>query len=120
MPLTSREKLRIIAPEQADTGDAVVDFHLSIAASRVGAGAFGDLYEQGVLYLAAHLLTLRDRGMGGTAAGGALASVKTGDLSVGFAGVMGSGGGDESLHTTTYGREFLAIRTQAVAGPYIG
>jgi hypothetical protein len=105
----SRELLKAIAPELEGETDERLDTFLELASQRVGPKAFGKLYAQAVVYLAAHLLTLSNRARdAGVAAAGPVTSVGTGGLSLSFG--AASSMGDESLSSTIYGLEFLEIR----------
>ena len=54
-----------IAPELADTADAAQTAILAMARRLCNAAAFGELYADGVRYLAAHLATIgRNKGRG--------------------------------------------------------
>src|SRR5690606_23805009 len=77
----------------------------------------GRVYAQAVAYLAAHLAVLSQRAAfaagAGVVGGGPVAGVTTGGLSVSFGQAQvtaASSLGDESLKTTAYGLEFLALR----------
>lgn len=109
--------LKALAPQYASEPDDTLEVFLSMAAEQMDAEAWGTLYEQGAAYLAAHLLTLRDRGQqaaGHGGAAGAVTSVSEGDQSIGYAG----GGStaqtptEEALSSTTYGEQFLQLRGQ--------
>jgi hypothetical protein len=49
-------------PEFADTDDTLVMQKLKAAETRIAAGSWGDSYNQGVMYLAAHLLSIAPSG----------------------------------------------------------
>ncbi len=114
----SVELIRTIAPDLADVSDASLDAFLELAAQRISPGVFGRVYAQAVAYLAAHLAVLSQRAAfaagAGVVGGGPVAGVTTGGLSVSFGQAQvtaASSLGDESLKTTAYGLEFLALRS---------
>ena len=104
-----------IAPELE--GDEHLETFVELAAGRLSAKVFGARYPEAVAYLAAHLLTMSKRvSENGVASGGAVASVSTGGLSLSFGQSNGqSSAADESLKSTHYGQEFLAIRATRAA-----
>lgn len=113
----SVQLIRAIAPDLADVDDVALDTFLELAAQRISQSVFGSVYVQAVSYLAAHLAVLSQRAAlaagAGVVGGGPVAGVTTGGLSVSFGQAQVtamSGLGDESLKTTAYGLEFLALR----------
>ena len=119
--MTTLATLKAVAPELNpgdDSADARLNLFLEMAVSRLHARAWGNVYEQAVVYLAAHLITLSNRASeDGTAAPGALATITTGDQSRSFAsrGAPSLSTEDAALATTTYGEQFLALRATRVA-----
>lgn len=129
--MTTPALVRILAPEYVAEDDTTLQVFLDLAAARLDAAAFGNVYAQANAYLAAHILTIARRGVAGAAgsgagagqgASGAVTAISTGDWSVSFAGGMnGSEGGvdtlaESSLMTTRFGKEFLALRRTRQAG----
>jgi len=109
-----------LVPEAAGVADAVLTRFLGYAALRVDATAWGGYYEMGVVYLAGHMLAVSALGASagsGSAAAGPVASDKAGDLARGYGALAGISGSDALFATTAYGREYLALRAQAVVGP---
>jgi len=119
--VSSIQTLKAIAPQFASEPDDTLEVFLSMAAERMDAKAWGKLYEQGAAYLAAHLLTLRDRGDmaagHGGGAGGGITSVSEGGQSISY----GGGGqnastlSEEALASTQYGQQYLQLRGQLAA-----
>lgn len=105
--------LRTLGPELVGVDDATCNTLLGFAAQRLDASIWGELYQQGCVYMALHLLTLRAR-TASVAAGGAgtgpVVRVKAGDLEVGYGAAVGVLSPDAVLATTPYGIEFLALR----------
>lgn len=99
--------LKVIAPEigAKETASAFID----MAAERCGVSYFGELWNQAVANLAAHIATLSDRD-GGDA--GAIASRREGDLSVGYS----AGSGDDDFLATLYGRAYWLLLKQCGKG----
>lgn len=119
--MSALSTLRLIAPEYASIADAVVEEWLGLAiASIAGADQWGGVYDQAVANLAAHLMARAGVGTtpapgDGSANSGAITSVRTGDLAVGYGNVggVGAGGaglGDDDYTTTKYGMRYLALR----------
>lgn len=99
----------IIAPEFS--GEDPAPF-LEMAAQRISARFFGELYPQAQAYLAAHLMALAKRsaaggGVGGTV--GAIASATTGGVSVSYQTTADFGVRGSSLSTTPYGLAYLEL-----------
>lgn len=109
--------------------DIAADTFLSMAAEQMSATVWGGLFGQGAAFLAAHMMTLRDRavaagGLGAGAAGGGagpVSSMSEGGLSVSWAGVAsGSGSTEESeLAATSYGARYLALQAKLVTTPVV-
>ncbi len=118
----SLQLIRAIAPDLADVDNATLETFVELAAQRISQSVFGHVYAQAVAYLAAHLAVLSQRAAlaagAGVVGGGPIAGVTTGGLSVSFGAhstTAASGLGDESLKTTAYGLEFLALRASRAA-----
>src|SRR5690349_15953168 len=105
MPVT-RADLRTAFPGAFDdvTLDDAIDQAILRAERRVGARAFGDRRDDGVLYQAAHMTALviaaraaASSGAGPVPGAGGISSVSAGPVSMSFAaGSGGSGGGSSS------------------------
>lgn len=109
---TSRELLVAVAPEFASESTGRLDTFLELAAQRLDATWWGDLYQQGAVYLAAHLLTLSARASAGVTGAGPIVSQRAHDLSVGFGAVVGVLSEDAKMATTSYGIEYLNLRAK--------
>lgn len=119
MSLTPRQIFDAIAPELA--ADAAVDTFLAIALDRVDVACVTNS-EQAIAYLAAHLMTLRDRASAGAGSGGgasgALTFERAGQVSRQYAptaggGVAASRFGAGGFQSTPYGVEYLNILSQS-------
>lgn len=95
-----------IAPELASIDPDRRDRVIALAENQVGKKVFGDLYDLAVAYLAAHMLSIADR----QGRSGQVTGLREGDLQIQFGSVSGSGG----LNSTSYGEEFLRIRSFVV------
>lgn len=132
---TALELFRGLVPSLCEETDARVGLFLDAAARRLDASAWGAVYPDALVYMAAHLLTLSpgpDTTAAASAGGGAAGAIagpitkkKAGDLEVSFGtsgGTSGGGGGgstsntDNDLTTTHWGRQFLALRDTRAAG----
>ena len=100
----SRDILETIAPDVANLSAA--SQALSLAETLVGE-VFGDLRHIAIAYRAAHMLTVAS--IGGSA-GGPVTSEKEGDLARSY----GTSTGGASLGSTSYGREYEALRRQVI------
>lgn len=118
----TRDLLDTVAGEFSGLDNDVKDQAINFASQRISAEAFGRLYQQAVVYLAAHILK---SGMAGQAGdekelAGPVTSITTGDLSIGSAGTASFTGSDEPLSSTSYGRQYLEIKNKLPAGPLLG
>ena len=101
-----------VAPELSGEPLSRIGLFLELAAARISPAVFGKVYPQAVAYLAAHLMTVSGRAEAtGSASPGAVQSATTGGVSVSFgASTAHKTLGDESLSSTAYGLEYLALR----------
>lgn len=98
------EILEAIAPE-IDTGDPSVLVHINLAEQQTGK-VYRDSRNHAVALLAAHTLTLGQRG----GSGGQVTSESEGQLSRSY----GSVAGQSRLDATSYGQELERLRRQYV------
>lgn len=91
-----------IAPELADEDSSRIDLFLGFAALSVNESVWGTKYDLGVAVMAAHLLTMANRGGNG----GPVTSEKVGDLARSY----GQMGDKDSLMATSYGQWFVQLR----------
>lgn len=116
MAVTTAE-FKIDFPQFSSTSDPLIERFLTKAANRISASVYGALYNDAQGYLAAHLLTVAERGKqsGGAVTTGIRSKSITGHYSVDFAVAEGSDiAGSSSYQSTAYGREFLNIQCQVV------
>jgi len=111
--------------------DAVsnVDDWLTLAAERLTASAWGNVYNQAVAYLAMHLMLEGGLGTGatgavgpGAGAAGVVTAEKVGDVSksYGAASTDASSIGDADLMSTKFGRLYISLReSRAAAAPML-
>lgn len=103
------DTLKAIAPQYESIGDDTLNTYITLAAQRIAPAVFGEVYEQAVAYLAAHMLVMnRDR----KGASGPVTSERAGEVarSYGF-----SPDYTNSYYGATgYGREFLSLRRSRV------
>lgn len=105
----AKDVLNFLSPRLvSEAGSDAVDLALSLASSQVSQNVFGGDYALALANLAAHLLEMRER----DGAGGAVSSEKEGDLSRSYSVSSGS----DKLEATSYGQEFIRIRTIHVIG----
>lgn len=100
--------------------DARWSTFVAIAQEQLTAAAWGNVYGQASAYLAAHLLqvAIDAENAGAGVAGSPLTGITTGALSESYgATVAASNNTDDALlATTSYGRQFLALRRTRAAG----
>lgn len=123
MAASSLQLFRALAPDLCDETDERVGVFIELAARRLCAAAWGAVYLDAVVYLAAHeLIRSPADGSGSDAStsGGPITSKKAGDLSESYgaskAGSMAKSNTDAELSETLYGRKFLALRDTRAAG----
>lgn len=104
--MTVDSTLLLIAPEFADTDVGTREAMADLASKSVGA-VFGDCTELATAYLTAHMLTISQR----AGNGGAVKGLKEGDLSTTYG---DTGGATGSLGNTSYGLEYMRIRSNKV------
>lgn len=111
-PVVTVDSFRIRFPQFESQSDARIELMISDAAKQVGESYWGDLYNQGVSYLAAHLLATEMQAFGGSGSinGGAhaLASRRVGDVSVSFA-VSNQDHQSSFYNSTIYGQKYLTL-----------
>lgn len=90
----------------------LVDVKIAEAGRSVSSRFFGTRYDDALVYMTGHLLTL-DGGasaVGGAATAGPVSSVTAGSVTVSYGSSGGSGaGGSSPLDATAYGREYRRI-----------
>lgn len=110
--MTVVEIMEAIAPELA--ADSRRDVFITLAASRLTASKFGNLYAQAVAYLAAHLMACAPPTTA-EATTGAVVAESTGGMSVTYAAPTAPTGTATDYTSTKYGVEFLNIRNTRAA-----
>jgi hypothetical protein len=91
--------------------DDLVDASIQEALRWVSASFFGAArYDDAILYMSAHLLTLSSAASAGAASAGAVRSVTAGSASVTYNGSIGSNASNfPGLDSTTYGRRYREL-----------
>lgn len=108
------QDLKKIAPELESETAARLQFFIDFAIQSVNSSVFGDKSDKAVTLLAAHFLTLSNRG----GAGGSVTSEKVGDLSRSYSAPSGKIGESE-LATTAYGQMFLTLLKSLSISPRV-
>lgn len=114
--------LDFIAPEFSGETTADKETAIDMATQRLSSKAWGTLYQQAVVHLAAHVLKKRDRSTGSAQAAGfvgPVTSIKSGDLSISGPGPSTGGGSDADLKSTEYGQALLTLRESIGTTPFI-
>jgi hypothetical protein len=103
------ELLKLIAPDLGTAyTDDELDTFISLAETQIGPAVWGDLYDQGLVYLAAHTAAVSDRT---GSAGGPIQSEKAGAVSRSYA---TSSNQVSEYDQTKYGKKFKKLQSQVV------
>jgi len=94
-------------PEFTSLNDSIIQLCLDAAERRVNLCAWGDLADDGILYLTGHLLKLREQG--DALAAGPVQSERV--LSVNASYAIDSSVAASALGSTAYGRYYLDLRS---------
>lgn len=107
-------------PEFSAIDDSRIQFFLDDAELEVGEAAWGDLYEKGVMLLAAHFLQLElerlDDDSSGSSTENRVTSKKVGDVQVNFARATASDASEDWYLQTSYGAEYLRLKIRMGMG----
>lgn len=123
--MSSLARYRECFAEHASVSDDAINTALGKAAERMAPEQWGKLFEQGALYLAAHLVELSLRAQAfsgsGTSGAGAVTSVREGDLSVSFGSAINAfaSTGDAGYATTPYGIEYVNLKKTRPVGAFV-
>jgi len=113
--VTASDVKSLPSGEFAAVADAVVEGFIAEAQRDISSTAWGTRYDDGVLYLSAHLLAVIMGG--GVGVSGPVVSETAGPVSRSYAGPIGLAA--ESLATTVYGRRYLQILHTLGLGPVV-
>jgi hypothetical protein len=105
--LTVKQILDVLAPEFKNYPEPDKDSVITIATLRLSASHFGEVFNQAVALLTAHLLTIAQRN--GNA--GPQTSVREGDLAIGY-----GSSGMSRLDVTSYGTELMRLIRERTLG----
>ena len=112
MALTSLETLSLVAPEFDSVAEDTRSSMLTLAADQLTSAAWGSLYQQAAVRLAAHMLTLRQRAVDGAAGAGPIVSQEAGRQKLSYGAVVGVLNADAKIATTVHGIEYLNLRAR--------
>lgn len=111
---------KIRFPEFDAVDDARIQFYLDDAQLEVGEAAWGELYEKGVMLLAAHLLQLYLERIEDDESGSSISSRvtmrKVGDVQVSFARSTATDATEDWYLQTDYGSEYLRLKLRMGMG----
>lgn len=113
MSVTAQD-LKKLAPELETETTSRLQFFIDFAVMNVNTSYFGDKTDKAVTLLAAHFLSMANRG----GAGGSVTSEKVGDLSTSYSAPSGKVSESE-LATTAYGQMFLTILKSLSISPRV-
>lgn len=109
---TAIEIFRAIAKEFESRDQTEVEIFLEIASTFVGPTVWGEKYNTGLAYMAAHLMSVSAR----AGAAGSVTSEHVGSVSVSYSAPSAT---DDSLATTSYGATFKSLRRLLVMTPVV-
>lgn len=116
---TSLDRYRVLIPAHSGVDDAVVTAELSAAALTTNASAWGTLYTDAMVFLAAHHVQTFHVDES-SVTGQVVVQQRDGDLSRTYANAA-MGDGEDDLRTTKYGLRYLRLRGQVAGMPrYVG
>lgn len=129
MASSSLQLFRDLFPEFSAVADATITAWLGVAASRLSSRAFGQLYQQAAVFMAAHFVELAQRRLAASAGGGTgggiglsgpITSIKTDRLSMSAQGIQNRRNmTDEFFSRTDYGLDFLSLRDSIPTSPLV-
>lgn len=116
--MTLVEQFKIRYPEFKEIDDLTIAFFITDAKPEVSRRVWGNLYEKGLLALVAHMLEMsrRRQNGGGGSPNQTVASESAGELSVSYAQPQNIANGDENYHLTSYGQEYLRLKSRVGIG----
>jgi hypothetical protein len=106
--------VQAIAPEFKTKSSDDITVFIDIAKLKLDAEVWGDKYDAGVAYLAAHLLTMSGR----AGVAGAVVREQIGEISTQYSSPKSDAKHDQYL-ATSYGAEFLSLRNSVVVTPLV-
>jgi hypothetical protein len=106
--------VKVLGPEFKERADSVIQTFLDIAALKMDPDVWGDKYNFGMAYLAAHLMAMSRR----EGIGGSVVREQVGEISQSFSSPISDGRHDQYL-ATSYGAEFLSLRNSVVITPLV-
>lgn len=109
------EDIKSVAPELASETNETIQIFLNMALLRVDAKVWGLYRDMGVIFLVAHLLTLKKR----RGAAGQVTEQKVGDVLVQYADMTVGKHMDMSYIQTVYGIEYVQLRDLVVITPMV-
>ena len=119
--MTAMEIIRLTAGEFKNVDDTTIEKMIEIVRPMVSRKQFGNLYEQGLVYLVCHKLKMAGFGenplgkLGTIGIGFAVGSVSEGGSSVSFGANQSSNlAADAELGLTVYGVQFLQLRRSVI------
>lgn len=111
------EILKRVGAEFSDLSDADLLFWVELQKAAISEKKFGADYPLAVALLACHAMKMAGNGdasLGKISDTGRLASVSEGGVSISFASSTASASGDAEFQLTSYGLQFIAIRSRHI------
>jgi len=103
--------------EFAAVADAMIDVWLTSTRQELNADRWGNKYDEGLKFLAAHSMVLAGVVVSSSSASPTVSSKTVGPVTISYA--VGSSGGGDELESTTYGQIYLRKRRTIVRGPMV-
>ncbi len=107
------DQIRLLFPEFADSSDEEINAWLQCAIGQVCSAIFGKQTQCAIGFLTAHYLKISSD-QGGRS--GQLTGEKVGNLSRTYAAFPQFAATSDGLGTTSYGQQYLAIKSRVAAG----
>ena len=109
--------VKMVGSEFSGMSDEDIQFWIDLQKNAASEKKFGDDYPLAVALLACHAMKMAGNGessLGKIADTGRLASVSEGGTSVSFATTTGSTSGDAEFQLTSYGLQFITVRSRHI------
>lgn len=111
--MVTPDVITAIAPELSAETPETISLFIGMAQARISPVVWGTLYYQGITFLAAHLLTMKNR----RGLSGSQTMQKVGDIEIQNSVLAKGNKTDLAFLQTSYGVEYLALRDLVVIGP---
>lgn len=115
---TTKENVKLIAPELSTVTDELFNLILTDVALEVSSASFGAKQEQAQRYLAAHYLTISVGSAESSASSGSVKKEKVGEVEIEYSDslkdILSSIKATSRFDETKYGRQFESVKRTAI------